>query len=58
MAFLRSLAKHAHDVRHISQDTLVKYYVKCLNFALVKQVSYSIYVKTVESMTAGRQVND
>ena len=34
-----------------------KYYVKCLNFALIKQVSYSIYVKTVESMTAGRHVN-
>ena len=57
MAFLRSLAKHAQDVRQISQDTLVKYYVKCLNFALIKQVSYSIYAKTVESMTVGGHVN-
>jgi hypothetical protein len=57
MAFLRSLAKHAHDARNISQDTLVKYYVKCLNFALIKQVSYSIYAKTIASMTVGRHVN-
>ena len=35
--------------RHIfSQNTFVEYYGKCLNFALIKQVSYLIYFKTVE----------
>ncbi len=31
--------------------------VKCLNFASIKQVSYSIYAKIVESMTVCRHVN-
>ncbi len=36
------------------KDILVKYYEIYLNFTLMKQVSYSIYAKTVESMNVGR----
>lgn len=57
MSFLRSLAKYGHEARQISPDTLLKYYIKLLNFALIKQVSYTIYAKSIESLNAGRHVN-
>ena len=57
MSFLRSLAKYGHEARQISQDTLLKYYIKLLNFALIKQVSYTIYAKSIESLNVGRHVS-
>jgi len=57
MSFLRSIAKYGHDARHISQATLLKYYIKLLNFALIKQVSYTIYAKSIESLNVGRHAN-
>ncbi len=57
MNFLKSHAKHGEDARHISQGTLLKYYIKLLNFALIKQVSYTIYAKSIESLNVGKHVN-
>lgn len=57
MRFLNQLAKHGQEARDIDQQVLVKYYVKLINFALIKEATHTIYVKAIESKTAGRYAN-
>ncbi len=57
MAFLKKLARHAHDARNIPEATLLKYYIKVLNFTLIKEAANTIYIKSLESVSADRFSN-
>ena len=45
-------------MRDISIHTLTNYYVKILNFALIKEVAHTIYVKSMESGIVNRINNN
>ena len=49
--FLTKLANHASEVRGLSATTLLKYYYKLLNVALIKQVARVICLKSLESVS-------
>ncbi len=48
ISFLTKLANHAEEARGISATTLLKYYIKLLNVALIKQVARAVSLKTLE----------
>ncbi len=48
ISFLTKLANHAEESRGISATTLLKYYIKLLNVALVKQVARAVCLKALE----------
>ncbi len=43
--FLKTLAHHASKIREIPKSTLLNYYVKLINFALIREASRTIYIK-------------
>ncbi len=55
--FLSKLALHAREVRNIPRSTLVNYYVKLLNFTLIKEAAKIIYIKSVENNALVRNAN-
>ncbi len=57
ISFLGKLADHSHEVRRIPKKTLVNYYVKLLNCALIKEVSRTIYIKSLDNASTERRAN-
>ncbi len=55
--FLYQLANHAKDIRNLPQNTLMNYYVKLLNFALIKEATHTICVKSHEIGSYMRNAN-
>ncbi len=55
--FLYQLANHAKDIRNLQEKTLINYYVKLLNFALIKEATHTICVKSHEIGSYMRNAN-
>ncbi len=51
LKLLQKLATHAETIREIPSESLMKYYMKRLNIALIKKVSYTIKMKAVASLS-------
>ncbi len=58
LSFLKKMARNASEHRDIPFETLLKYYIKVLNFALLKNIAKVICLKAVCSADAkvARQV--
>ncbi len=52
LSFLKKMARNASEHRDIPFETLLKYYIKVLNFALLKNIAKVICLKAVCSADA------
>lgn len=53
LKLLKNLAEQAESIREIPANILFKYYLKRINFVLIKQVSYTIRMKANASLQIG-----
>ena len=45
LSLLRRMARHASELRNIPEQVLFKYYIKVLNFTLLKHLAKIVYLK-------------
>ena len=51
VSFLKKLANHGAEARGLPAATLLRYYIKLINVALIKQIAWAVNLKTLESVS-------